>query len=450
MALAHQLKTQERPIQASGELVWIDLVFSRDSEALNFEVDGKQVTLRRWYPDPLTLGVIGCYLKERGISAPRKGGINPTQIWNQVKSYAKSIYHEKGSRLFEIATFCRAAIVVAELSPGVRLPQALVEYAIGRIPSSSIPPENQRDLFHLEAFPGISCSITDFKIPAGIGGGKKQARQKLDCNFEKLISSIKQALRLKISHGEKNTREKAAKKLQKVLEEELLPAPAYLLVDWLHTLLYLEKNTVSTAMRYFSAVGKSWLSATVSVEFEDFDESDFEELYLGILDAEMSEKSRRYNAARLKQLHVHGISTLGFSPLTGDLDVRLSKSQSTVRAAYLSEQQFNGLRESVEHMDGLDELTRQGLVCLLTISFRVGLRRGELLKLRVCDVEKSGNRWIFIRNNRFGDNKSSSALRKFHWLFFLLKMKKNILIRIFLVVKHTVELKEIRCFLVCR
>lgn len=425
LALANQLKTQERPFQGSGELVWIDLVFSRDSEALNFEVDGEPVTLRRWYPDTLTLGVIGCYLKERELDAPRKKDINSAQVWNQVKSYAKSIYHEKGIRLFEIGTFCRAAIGVTERLPGIRLSQALVEYSIGRISCASIPPENQRSIVLQSSFPRISCSMNDFKTSSVIPTSKKKTRKNIDCNFEKLISSIRQALGLKISYGEKNTRKKAAKKLQQILEVERLPEPAYLLVDWLYSLLYLEKNTVSTAMRYFSAVGKSWLSATVSIEFEDFDESDFEELYLGILDAEMSEKSRRYNASRLRQLHAHGVTKLGFSPLIDGLGVGLSKSQPTVRAAYLSEQQFIGLRESVENIDGLDEQTRQGLVCLLIIGFRTGLRRGELLKLRVCDVEKSVNRWIFIRNNRFGDNKSSSALRKIPLAIFLTPDEKK-------------------------
>ena len=425
LALAAQLKTQQKPFQASGEWVWIDLIMNCKSQALNYEADGKAVTLRRWYPDPLTLGIIARYLRERTSTLQTLDEVNVSQSWNLVKNYAKNIDHEKDAALFNIKSFCRAAIGVTENLPGVRLPQALVEYSVGRIPSASIPPMNQQAILHSTLLPKKSYSINDFtKFPTNQNKSQRVS-QNVTCNFEKLIANIRQVLGSKKSPGTKITRNSAVQGLQRILTEDDLPNSAHLIVDWLYTLLHNEKNAVSTAKRYFSAIGKAWLSATASIEFDDFDEADFESLYLGILDAEISEKSRRYNASRLKQLHAHGVIKLGFASQTGDLGVDSLRSQPSVRAAYLSESHFVELCHQVESIGDLDELTKQGLVCLLTISFRVGLRRGELLKLRVSDVEKSENRWLFIRNNRFGDNKSSSALRKIPLSVFLTPVEKD-------------------------
>ena len=40
------------------------------------------------------------------------------------------------------------------------------------------------------------------------------------------------------------------------------------------------------------------------------------------------------------------------------------------------------------------------------------MRRGEITKIQLDDIEESTDCWIFVRNNKFGDNKTSSALRK--------------------------------------
>jgi transposase-like protein len=62
--------------------------------------------------------------------------------------------------------------------------------------------------------------------------------------------------------------------------------------------------------------------------------------------------------------------------------------------------------------DALDRLSRLGLETLMVLAHRSGMRLGELLKLRLMDIEPSVERWAFIRPNRHGDNKSGSARRK--------------------------------------
>jgi hypothetical protein len=47
------------------------------------------------------------------------------------------------------------------------------------------------------------------------------------------------------------------------------------------------------------------------------------------------------------------------------------------------------------------------------------MRLGELIKLRLMDIEPGDIGWLFIRNNKIGNNKSSVALRKIP-LFILL------------------------------
>lgn len=67
---------------------------------------------------------------------------------------------------------------------------------------------------------------------------------------------------------------------------------------------------------------------------------------------------------------------------------------------------------AVRNLAGVDRDTNEGLAVLLILAYRTGLRRGELLKLRLSDIEKSDEYWFYVVNNRYGNNKTDSARRR--------------------------------------
>ena len=79
-----------------------------------------------------------------------------------------------------------------------------------------------------------------------------------------------------------------------------------------------------------------------------------------------------------------------------------------MRASYLTEIAFNELLRSPSASSEACER----LVVLYTVAFRAGLRLSEILKLRIKDIERTKELWIYIRTTQLDDGKSGSATRK--------------------------------------
>ena len=142
-------------------------------------------------------------------------------------------------------------------------------------------------------------------------------------------------------------------------------------------------------------------------------------------------------AGRFNQFHLYLSRNHDLPLLTSSLADATSKSHSFIKAAFIPEQAFEVFMQSIGKMSATYR-RKQMLQCLYVIAFRCGLRRGELLKLRLQDVESSSDRWLFVRNNRYGNNKSSSALRKVP-LSVLMKMEESKLFEYYLAYKKSLD-----------
>ena len=114
------------------------------------------------------------------------------------------------------------------------------------------------------------------------------------------------------------------------------------------------------------------------------DSEDFESLYRDILDIQLSEKNRHYMAGRFNQFHMYLSRNHDLPLLTSSLADATSKSHSFIKAAFIPEQAFEVFMQSIGKMSATYR-RKQMLQCLYVIAFRCGLRRGELLKLRLQD-----------------------------------------------------------------
>ncbi|WP_279475511.1 hypothetical protein [Aeromonas veronii] len=113
----------------------------------------------------------------------------------------------------------------------------------------------------------------------------------------------------------------------------------------------------------------------------------------------------------MTSLHSYAVASYHLAPLPEELVPR-ERQRPHVRATYLSEPLFRQLLRGMERMTHTSSSYRECLSALYIVAYRAGLRLSEIQKLRLKDIERSPECWLYIRDTRLDDGKSDSATRK--------------------------------------
>ncbi len=413
VALANQLKNIQVPLNFDGNKCWIELIFISGSQACNIKIGDDSKTLRRWYPDPISIARIHNFLSIRSAPSLIPKRLTKDTCWKHMRTYLVDIDEETGKKFKNFNLFCKAAIGVVENSKGVNINEAMVEYAVGKVPSASLPSSFQTVVIQNPVFNNlVNKSLDNHKQSSSSSKKSKKFSPKIT-GYESIIYEIRQAIRPTLSLGVINTVPKATTAL-KLLLNQTLPAPLEILISWF-VFLFEKKihGVVDSAYQYFSLIGKDWILGTINCDLYAFDESDFQNLYTSLLDSETMTEKISDKVDRFEQFHqfAHREFDLEFMDSIYPTHERKRK-KSYVRAGFITENAFAAFIYSIQLAEYNDSLAKEGLILLYIIAFRTGFRRGELLKLRLKDIEYSDESWLYIRNNKYGNNKSTSASRK--------------------------------------
>lgn len=422
-ALMTQLRFMSKPLIISKNRVWIDLVFDSKTQPRNVVLFGKRRTLKRWYPDPISLAWINNFLAHRPAYY-EDDDIDIGSSWDLIKSYMKRISFLGGNVTGSFSEFCKSSVGVAEKYSDIN--QANIEYLVGINPSVSLPQGFYNSIVKNTNYKTLKLqSIPKHKKPELKQKSSKDLH-KSDHNYGALISRIHRSLNPSLFNGKKNTKTNAKNELDLILESNL-PEAILILVSWLFYLLDSKPGLkVSSVYRYFSAIGKGWINGTMGIDIYALDESGFEQLYKVILDSDKDEDTRNFKAARFDQFHEYGHRYFDLEYMSFSLTNNTYKGARFVRSGFISEQLFKVFCKSID-VSGITGLhVKNGLKLLYILSFRLGLRRGELLKLRLKDIEESNHSYIYILNNIYGNNKSNSSTRKIPALLFLTTEEKEL------------------------
>lgn len=431
-SLANLLVSEPKPLQCADDntgFAWIDLILSGNQDPLNDKVSDesgtKWQTLHRFYPDNRTLGQLVKFqhIKDH-TDLVGSGKLKQPDVWRIVESRLASGPHKNS--ITSLGTLCQGAQAITETLPDVELPQALLECAAGRVASVALPSKLLQNwlMKTLDGATSTTFSLDGMHV-AQKGHQSKSSENNdaqddnSDSGDKKSVDALKKEIRAALQSevsGVKNTPARAIARLQKI-GDEALQFNAALLVDWLLDCLVARKIKVSSASRYFSELGDPWLFHTNEADIDDMDESELEQVYRQILTFKPGEKikSLNYLQARLQYLHRfasqsehYGLPELtSFFESAGDTQL-----QPQVRTGYIPEHNYQAMIRGVQNLTGVDRDTKEGLAVLLILAYRTGLRRGELLKLRLSDIEKSDEHWFYVVNNRYGNNKTDSARRR--------------------------------------
>jgi len=248
VALANQLRTDNIPLFFDGEGYWIDLVYNSKSQANNVMIGDKPQTLRRWYPGPVSLAWIHNFLSNNTLLLTQSQALLPESYWKQIKTYLIATDNEIGRNIKSFKLFCDAAIGVVENYEGVHLNEALTEYALGKVPSASLPSSYQAHVTQDSSLNLVKCkSLKIFKRPSANKKDTSKPSLKNDA-YESIISKIRQAIKPKLPSGAKSTPPRALVNLE-VLLNQPLSMPLEILISWLEYLLKenpLRKSHLST------------------------------------------------------------------------------------------------------------------------------------------------------------------------------------------------------------
>lgn len=383
---------------------YFELIFTNTRESFNVLINEQGMTLRRWYPDPFTLGLINTFLKFAN-GAPEK---SRRSIWHLLGGTLTSIDDSILESIKSTEHLCTVSAGVLENLPSSKINQASIGYLTGRVSSASLPTKVHQMLMQ-QHNTNISLEIQKIvKDNQDITSLKKKSVEFL--NIEKAISDVRFALKVKDIKGLKRSSKNAIAELERIVNSQTnLNFKA--LVFWILELLIKERLKLSSANRYWSAIGTPWLANTSGVDINDLEFNDFESLYKQMLEGSGSDKNRRYMAGRLDQFHSFLQRQYQIPPLTEALSRTEGRSHDFVSAYYIPQSAFSKVLIYIEESIP-DKSLKLTLKASLIIAVRTGIRLGELLKLRVNDIETSAESWLFIRDNKFGDGKSNSSTRK--------------------------------------
>jgi hypothetical protein len=193
VSLANMLNSKKTKfLHRSSNQVWIDIIFKSKNHNNNIKTDEKPLCLHRWYPDAITLAWIYNYLN---IKTPNQQYDLKT-CWNLIKQKLLKIDKNSAAGIQSFGPYCKASITVLENKAGIELSQAMVNYAIGNISSSSLP---HAILNEGQENTNIQISAHGFFDKSNITSKtNKQTKRIVAVGYEKLISDIRKALAKKI------------------------------------------------------------------------------------------------------------------------------------------------------------------------------------------------------------------------------------------------------------
>lgn len=401
-----QVLQSTRPLSRQGNLTYVEFEFQSKSFNTNvYQADGEKVSFRRLYLSPLTLSLLNIARKRRQNGESWQAPKTAKSCWKLVRKYMGQF----GETPSSFRLFCKTAVAVTEFGNGLRIPQALLEYAVGRNHSYSLPIDNQRRLITPNIKPLERMSVKDLLgiVPAALP--KNQSNRSGNNNYG-IYKQLLLATRTKDENEKKRSKIDAYNAVSEILESGL-EEHEFRLVHWLVTISL--KNEVSTVRRYVDAIAKEWLAYSSGQELDDMSSEDYWEWFSQLIDMSTTFESKKFNAGRYQQFHQHCAAYFSAPvleevlPYANDTDIR-----PHTRSAFINETLFHAMLLAIENFTNFTDQEKLQYQCIAILGYRCGLRLGEILKLQINDIELSDVSWLTVRENQYGNNKSNAAYRK--------------------------------------
>lgn len=413
VAFARLLCEEGKPIFRHKDLAWVDLIWSEKKSAVNYRSKaGDWQVLRRFYLDDFTLSFLTKLRCRSDLHTLTD--IHEKTLIDMIYSRIRSL--ESCSPpdsvvygLKSLSVICQGATVVTEMLKNVELSEALLQYANGKVFSASMRPEHHEYWLTGKAkFPIEESTEIHFSQFEKFSCEKQSGVSNATHPLSPILSKVHKTLT-----SSKANRKVSIKEAGKSLDQLSLGTTniaLLTLIGWLRSSLV--RLQVSSADRYFSEIGPAWLQTMYDLDVPSLDDAEREELYEEILHYKR-DKEFSYRVGRLKSLHKYLCQQYDL-PMMSEFFTSYSGhgTQTRVRPGVISEPVFEKILLQLSRVNGLSAHELEGLRLMITLSYRIGFRRGELAKIRSCEVATAHGWHIEVCNNRYGNNKTASAKRR--------------------------------------
>lgn len=416
-----QSVAKKSALWADEDQIWIEC--EHTDCATNF-IDDKDVSrlqLRLFLSWP-TLGLIYRWYRNHKFTFSVPKTFEMFEHWLN-----RFLIQSKFERI-NVSKLCRYSQLCVQLHPGVFYPQVLSHVATNKLTSVGIPHTNWHEL-HQPYMPTTSCTGSVGLTCKSVEKRKRNRSNNRIDRHSLFLTQLRSAIAEKISATQKNTRQRASKALAAIYDSLPLTQAEQILLGWLHRGSVVNKNQPSSLRTYLSSGGIPWLNLCYGEDIHRWSGDDFVAKYREILNIDKSSaeqvknadelddaapkyaKGVTYVAERLTSIHKYGVAVYGLEPLSENL-IGGVREKPHIRAAYISEPLFRNMLNILQQTPSLTWRDKQILVCIAILAFRSGLRLGELVKLRVIDVDISDELWIYVRSTQLDNTKTDSAHRK--------------------------------------
>ena len=408
VALANRIH-EFKSLRYTEELNQISIDLTYKANVISNIKDGnKRYLMRRWFSDPVTLGLINVYRKCCGLMADNKTEYDQQLVLKIINNSLETI-GIKEPKYVSLNSLCRVAPSVIESKDGVSIPEAIFEWSIGRVKSASMTSDWWGQVINNVQYNSVNLEFKDFDR-LQINRISKSKKIDKDNDVSVLYDSLSHTLNSKDKYGKRLSKENAILRLKELLVDADETIFEYL-IKWYIYLLDSKNNTLGTAYQYHTSIAKELTIKLSGCDLSDFDENNFLEIYEDIIDSNKTIERKSYIAGRINQLHEFCVMECEFPILNGPL-IDFKNGSVFVRTGYVNERLYKALRQSIQTMTGLDEASRLGLEVLIILVYRLGLRPSEAVKIKLEDIEYSNEYWVRIKPNEYGANKNNPSKRK--------------------------------------
>lgn len=413
MAIANKLIFDPLPLKSINHRAFIEMDYPVKAGQYNVELESEMdgettVERRRWFIDPVSLSLFHRYLNARKFL---EGGqpLTTPEIFRKVRAV---LGIDPGNCIKSMARLIDGAIYLADDELDLGLSETLINVCRDEVPTYAA------DITSLHGMFGHSEPRQKAGIPAlqdmSQYSGESLPKQIEDYpaikDYYNGLSAMVNEYREKAKS--KENRKSFKKKIDALkAKHSSLPGNILVVADWLY--YRASKNAFSTTRNDFYELGSIWFPEMMALDFKTMTSADFMVCYENMLS-----RIENDNTASQKVSHIQSIHKLAVRHYDVPADVELGVldayrvgKKSRVRTQIIN---HRDLKAATVDLLKNKSLTRdQKLVCrIMILAFRTGVRRGELLKIRLRDIEPTGEWWVQIVSNKFGQNKSRSSTRK--------------------------------------
>lgn len=407
-------------IQQCGDQIWLDLHVP-GSIAARLNLVGEDDALHRWCPDELTAALLAHFFRNHSAEE------FPVPAADSVQKQARSVIRAIRGLLADLGIsapadmtpnqWCQGAWAAIERQPGGSLPAYLAEYALGRIPSCSLPTDRWVALLNQRTPSGepIPAPIAATPEPPSVPfrNIRKGAPPKDTNRVARRLLNL-----FKTGSSKKLGRTECIRSLEALCDADDLGqnVVAQLVAHWAILLLShgsswyhkpLAPSTVYT--KYLAPIAQMLMAKVESSgadDIRDFDTDDFEALYEDVLDSTRW-KEKLTPGSALQEFHHYLVTQHGCAELENNITPS-QRSTPRVRALIVTEAEYQAARRSLRTTADATPDRWKLLEMALILGFRAGLRPAEALKLRLVDVFVGTRQRTHPHSSAFGGARAGS------------------------------------------